>query len=67
MKGSERHDCTLRELVNKGISRRDFLDKGPRKSRMIGIGTLIIALTIIVSMTLTLGILLRLLRDADGT
>lgn len=34
---------------------------------MIGIGTLIIALTIIVSMTLTLGILLRLLRDADGT
>jgi hypothetical protein len=33
---------------------------------MVGIGTLIVAVTVIVAMTLTLGLLLRLLRDADG-
>ena len=33
---------------------------------MVGIGTLVIALTVVVAMTLTLGLLLRLLRDTDG-
>mgnify|MGYP006896941693 CR=1 FL=1 len=33
---------------------------------MIGIGTLIIAITFVVAMVVTLGLLLRLLKDADG-
>ncbi len=33
---------------------------------MIGTGTLIIAITFVVAMVLTLGMLLRLLEDADG-
>ena len=33
---------------------------------MVGLGTLIILLTIFAVMTLTLGLLLRLLKDADG-
>jgi len=33
---------------------------------MIGTGTLLIAVTLIVAMVLTLGLLLRLLKDADG-
>ncbi|AAV48321.1 hypothetical protein HISP_16035 [Haloarcula hispanica N601] len=35
-------------------------------SHMIGLGTLLIILTVFVVMTLTLGLLLRLLKDADG-
>jgi hypothetical protein len=35
-------------------------------SRMVGIGTLIIGLTVTVAMTLTLRLLFRLLRNADG-
>lgn len=33
---------------------------------MIGTGTLVIGITFVVAMVLTLGMLLRLLRDADG-
>jgi hypothetical protein len=33
---------------------------------MVGIGTLIIGITVAVAMTLTLSLLCRLLRDADG-
>lgn len=33
---------------------------------MIGIGTLIIAITFVVAMAVTLGLLLRLLKDVDG-
>lgn len=33
---------------------------------MVGIGTFIIALTVVVAMTLTLVLLIRLLRDTDG-
>jgi|GEM_PF-2606904 len=35
-------------------------------SHMIELGTLIIILTVFVVMTLTLGLLLRLLKDGDG-
>jgi hypothetical protein len=33
---------------------------------MVGIGTFIIALIVVVAMTLTLILLIRLLRDTDG-
>jgi hypothetical protein len=33
---------------------------------MVGTGTLIIAITFVVAMVVTLGILLRLLKNADG-
>lgn len=48
------------------VSHREFLVNESPTPHMVGKGTLIIAITAVVAVTLTLGLLLRLLRDTDG-
>ena len=47
-------------------SNQYFLAVTVSKAGMVGIGTLIVAIAFVLAMVVTLGLLLRLLKDADG-